>query len=173
MTRLVLLALLLSGCPSGGGLTPIWAQQGRPLNSVGSCVSDSTLLPAADLALVLLAREAVAAGYGYEATAKAIKRPGVCLLQRPEPCCLGSVCQIDTDGAKRDKAGCTIPDGALWISKEWPAGTARDWRADLLHELSHIVAAALFVTQRRDHQVPWAEVEARALAAYRAALGVQ
>lgn len=167
MRPLVLLALLCAGCPStaGRGLTPIWQQRVHALGTSQPCLADPEVVRVADLALVLLAREAVAAGFDYEATARAVERArvGVCLIQRPEPCCLspGVGCQRDTDGQVTPKAGCG-GEGWAWVSLEWPAGTPRDWRGDLHHEVAHALGFVLGVSQRADHQTAWSEVERRA-----------
>lgn len=165
--RWLALAAALCACPAPYALTPVLIPQpGQTANATQSCVADPALAPLADLALVLLAREAISAGYNYERTAAAIRSPVVCLVARPEPCCSPadrSACQ-----AGGVKAGCA-GDGWCWVSREWPAGTVRDYRGDLLHELSHVLAFALLAEQRADHAAPWSAIEARALKAFLAA----
>lgn len=171
--------LILAGCPStaGHGLTPVWQQRAFTMNTTQKCLPDDGLVFKTDLALVVLAKAAVAEGLApsYEAAAKSIRiRPGFCLIQRPEPCRLGELCTIGSAGVPdcRPRAGCA-GDGWAWVSIEWPEGTVRDPTSDALHELGHVFAYALGVPQRADHKDAWARVEERALGAYRAALAAR
>jgi hypothetical protein len=179
MKTLLVAMLVLAGCPStaGRGLTPFWQQRAFTMNTTQICIPDAELLFKVDLALVVLVKAAVAEGLApsYEAASKLVdRRPGFCVIQKPEACRLGELCTIGSEGKPdcRPRAGCA-GDGWAWVSLEWPEGVVRDPTADALHEVGHVVAGLLGVLQRPDHKDAWARVEERALGAYREALAAR
>lgn len=166
MRRLLLASLLLSGCATTErrGLTLISQQQRHTLHTRAGCASDPEVIRAADMALVLVVREAAAAGLvGYDIAPDRLRGLSVCLVEEPEPCCIGSLC-----ASGGPKAGCSGA-GWAWVSRHW-AGAVRDWAGDLLHELTHAVAYMAWSSYPADHSGPWAEIERRAQVAYRAAV---
>lgn len=165
---LALAALLLCACPAPRALTTtLIVRPSEATNTTQPCLSAPELAPLADLSLVLLAREAMRDGHSYEAivSALAAHRPSVCLVAAPEPCCQGRLCQVDSDGQTRGKAGCTVDGQAVWVSRTWPPSPGYDWGPTLCHELGHVVAAQLGVPETRDHQTRWATVVERAVTA--------
>lgn len=172
------LAMLAAGCQTTAarGLTAIFQQRQFTQNTRQVCSSDPTVLAVADLALVLLVREAVRAGVvpSYEEAARRLggRQIAACLVEEPEPCCVGSRCAQGSRGPDMTpKAGCAGPgDGWFWVSRHWPAGSPYAWGGQIVHELGHAIAIRLGVHQQPDHHDAWAQVEARALAAFAAAV---
>lgn len=90
MTRLLLAALLLAGCPANVH-TGAWVsgQDGQTLNTKQRCQRSSEAVRAADLAIPIALNEYVEAGHceDYEGTLDNMKgHLSVCLIDQPEPC---------------------------------------------------------------------------------------
>lgn len=160
-----LLCLSCSGCPTTalkGSWT--WVQVDYTLNTDQRCQRSPRLLQLADRAVQALAAAAVVEGYmpDLQSALKRItspSKPGICLIQKPEACRLGSICAMGDAGPNcSPRAGCA-GEGWAWVSAEWPAGTARDWCQDVLHEVSHVVAQRLWIVDSQYHNTKWYLVE--------------
>lgn len=166
---LILAALLLPACGTTArrGLTPVSQQQVHTLNTQQPCLSEPEVLPLADLAIVLLAREAAAAGlitYERAAELAASPPPLVCLVATPEPCKVMGVCSLGSDGKQdcRPKAGCAGL-GWAWVSRTWPAGVEGSWRAALVDEIANALGDAWGLPLRPEGTGPMPAIRERVI----------
>lgn len=160
-----LLLALFVACPSTAIQgTNVWGQAQYTLNTEQKCIHSTRTVLLADRAVAAYALAAVERGLAPDiktVTARFTSpaRPGVCLIQKPEACRIGSACAMGSTG--RDcspRAGCA-GESWLWVSVEWPAGVVRDWCLDLLHEVGHVMAARLWVADSPDHATAWHDTE--------------
>lgn len=126
------LLTLLCGCPTTAvrGTTELKAQDKHTLNTKSPCVRPHEAIAVADLAWTL-SREALEVAGLIELEGGGI--PMVCLIERPEPCCLGSGCvgpykeaNDGRTGMAARKAGCASPWTA-WASLSWPPVCGPAW----------------------------------------------
>jgi hypothetical protein len=165
--RLLLLALaLLCACPSTALYSTVvqglYLQREYTLNSRQICQDAPELLRCGEQIASMLIDQAVAGGHA-SSRAEAIKRwtrPGLCLIDRWEPCCLDwsdpSSCTRSTPGHEFDpRANCTY-DVSTWVARLNREGTApRDYSADVETELRTSLGQRLGIRVTPQHTSPW------------------
>jgi hypothetical protein len=139
MRGLVLVALLLCGCPSPGlvtGLTGVTSQQGYTLNTTQKCVDAARAVEIADIAFPIYWRQLKGAGYIKDVASdmKRLDKVSLCLIVDPEPCRGGGWTRgpfgPKLPGEKYPlaarKHGCASMYGC-WSSKKWPPVCRKEW----------------------------------------------
>lgn len=157
------LVALCSGCPTTAlhGATRVWQQVGYGLNTVQSCSYDPRVLICADQSLIMLLRMATDLGHApdYMTAAETVGSPAVCIVPRPEPCCASTNSHCLPYG---DVAGCA-GDGWAWVSATSVGHPENvppfDWSGTVMHEMGHIVGAALGIADIKNESVWMAMVD--------------
>lgn len=160
--RFLLLLLLLSGCQTtalrSDAVVGLWLQRQHTLNTSQPCLDSPALLRCAEEMAVELADELVLAGR-VSSRGDAFARwgrPGVCLVERMEPCRRGSVCAAASTEALRcaPRAGCTV-DTSSWVARLGPDGEPYDYSSTLEIELRLSLASKLGLPATPEHQTWW------------------
>ena len=155
MTRLALAALLLAACPSTAlhsTVVPgLWLQRQHDLNTQQPCLDAPELLRCAEKMAPILLRRAAELGYSGD-----WGRPALCLIERQEPCCIGSVCAESSSAAasRQPRAGCTY-ENASWIARRSADGEPYDYSGTLEDELRHSIADRLGISTAARHTSEW------------------
>jgi hypothetical protein len=133
---LFILLLFISGCISSSaepGLCNITAQSEYTLNTKQVCINPENSIKVADLAWLLSLNVLVEDRYITDRR-KAVESLNegvnlVCLIELPEPCCIGGGCTgpyQEGIGTPARKAGCAN-DYFAWASISWPPVCTEAW----------------------------------------------
>lgn len=154
--------LFLTGCKTTAlysDLVPgLWEQRQHTLNASQPCQDAPQLLRCAEKMADKLLDQAVAAGLSTS-RAEVLKRwghPGVCLVERWEPCRLGSICAEASKPELRctPRAGCTILNSS-WVSRTDEQGRPYEYGGTLEGELRVSLANMLGLPTDPRHQTAW------------------
>lgn len=166
MRSFILLVLLCScGTTAKHGFTA-WGQEKYTLNTAQSCVNGEDAVRLADKVLPEILTALKNAGHIKMSWPEVVDRNrrwpgrpivGVCLVEEPEPCCIGKACippvkDLDGQPVYARKSGCAS-DAHAWASLSWPPICRPEWKDE-----PHCVASASEVShagweQRLFHEI--------------------
>lgn len=162
MRCLLVILVFLAACPStaihSSVIDGLWLQREYTLNATQICQDAPELLECAERQGLYLLRKAVEMGYAKSVAAaqKTWRKPGVCLIEHQEPCCIGENCTVSStvEASKLPRAACTFYN-STWIARRSADGLPYDYSVTLFWEMKSSTSWAFNLPYNSEHSSTW------------------